>query len=347
MKLKVLLLDFGSTFIKYTIYEIESETEIFSDSVPFPGPMINDGVNYEVLEATIRRIVYQIFDIASEKECKNAFICVQMHGYLLRRCGNFGNYISWRDRRGDISDERLAKIDISENGTAVKKNLPLISILTYEKNFVEESEFFTLGSYISYLLTGRNITHKTDACASGFFNANTLEKNVFFEGLILPTALGEVEIIGKYRGICVYAPMGDHQISFLGSGAEEKNAYLLNIGTATQISVLAESKEPCENCEKRPYFSGKRLFTISGLTGGSSLFINGRAKIDKFLFEVCYAVSCLPKRKYMVVGGGGAEYVYHELASYLITKGILCEYSPNIVLGKEGLKKIANERCKA
>ena len=160
------------------------------------------------------------------------------------------------------------------------------------------------------MLTGKNITHKTDACASGFFNSCTLEKYDFFDNLVLPSVLDKVEMIGKYRGIDIYAPMGDHQISFLGSGAEKKNAYLLNIGTATQISTLAESEAICKNCEKRPYFSKKRLFTVSGITGGSVLFSDGKFQLKKFLSEVSQAISRLPKKQYLIVGGGGAELIY-------------------------------------
>lgn len=338
-EMKVLLLDVGSTFIKYTIYETSSRTELSSGAVPFPMPLINDGVHYEVSKDEIRKIIYRIFDTASEIECKSAFICVQMHGYLLRRNNTFGNYISWRDRRGDISNYRLTNVDFSESGTAIKENSPLASLCTYKESVLAGSEFFTLGSYISFLLTGKNITHKTDACASGFFNARTLEKYDVFDNLVLPSVLGNVEITGKYCGIDVYAPMGDHQISFLGSGAEEKNAYFLNIGTATQISALAESEAIYKSCEKRPYFSEKRLFTVSGITGGSVLFFGGKSNLEFFLSEVSQAIPRLPKKQYLIVGGGGAKMIYEELAAHFAAEGLICEYQKNVVLGTEGLKK--------
>lgn len=344
--MNVFLLDVGSTFIKYMVYDPSLKAELFSDSVPFPMPLINDGVHYEISEEEIRKIIYRIFNTASEKECKSAFICAQMHGYLLRRHNTFGNYISWRDNRGDTSNYRLTNVNFSESGTAIKKNSPLASLCTYEESILAESEFFTLGSYISFLLTGKNITHKTDACASGFFNSCTLEKYDFFDNLVLPSVLDKVEMIGKYRGIDIYAPMGDHQISFWGSGAEKKNAYLLNIGTATQISTLAESEATCKNCEKRPYFSKKRLFTVSGITGGSVLFSDGKFQLEKFLSEVSQAISRLPKKQYLIVGGGGAELIYKELVAHFAAKGFLCEYQKNIILGMEGLKKMANEKCK-
>ena len=93
IKVKVFLLDVGSTFIKYMVYEPSLKAELFSDSVPFPMPLINDGVHYEISEEEIRKIIYRIFNTASEKECKSAFICAQMHGYLLCRHNTFGNYI--------------------------------------------------------------------------------------------------------------------------------------------------------------------------------------------------------------------------------------------------------------
>ena len=89
-----------------------------------------------------------------------------------------------------------------------------------------------------HITVKKNITHKTDACASGFFDADTLLRINLFENLLLPTVTHEITMVGVYKGMSVYTAMGDHQISFLGSGASD-NAYLLNIGTATQISTLS------------------------------------------------------------------------------------------------------------
>ena len=53
--MNVFLLDVGSTFIKYMVYEPSLKAELFSDSVPFPMPLINDGVHYEISEEEINQ----------------------------------------------------------------------------------------------------------------------------------------------------------------------------------------------------------------------------------------------------------------------------------------------------
>ena len=95
-----------------------------------------------------------------------------MHGYLIKRKdGTMTEYVSWRDKRGNIDDERISGVDFSKNGTSLKRNLPAVSLCSFNEDFFG-AEFFTLGSYISYYFAGVNITHKTDACASGFFDAD-------------------------------------------------------------------------------------------------------------------------------------------------------------------------------
>ncbi len=230
-----LLLDVGSTFVKYMIYN--GRDEIVSSSFPFPKPYLDNGVKYEVYRSDIIKTLSSVLEEALKYNCKKAFICVQMHGYLIKRKdGTMTEYVSWRDKRGNIDDERISGVDFSKNGTSLKRNLPAVSLCSFNEDFFG-AEFFTLGSYISYYFAGVNITHKTDACASGFFDADTLKPVGIFTGLSLCKVSDTVELAGTYKGIEIYTPVGDHQASFLGSGAGN-DKYLLNIGTATQLSAV-------------------------------------------------------------------------------------------------------------
>ena len=174
--MKIFLIDVGSTYIKYSIYDIIKKETIVADRVRFPDPIVDSNSIYEVSEQKIRETIIPLFDMAAKTSCVRAYICVQMHGYLLRNASGWSNYISWRDKRGNVGDARLAEIDFYIRGTKNKQNLPVASLCAGDID-LNESEFFTLGSYISYILTEKNITHSTDACPSGFYNKDTLEKD--------------------------------------------------------------------------------------------------------------------------------------------------------------------------
>lgn len=334
-----LWMDVGSTFIKYWIADADSGEEIAAKKLPFPEPDVDDGVRFEVSADRIWEIVSWIFLQAEKQHCTRALISVQMHGYLLRdKAGVFSAYISWRDRRGDTCDPALQGIAFDRCGTSCKNNLPAVSLCSYGKSF-DDTEFFTLGSYLAYRLTGRNASHKTDACASGFFDADTLEREVnLFPGLKLPEVFGSAAEIGVYHGMRVYTPFGDHQISFLGSGSG-KDQYYLNIGTAAQLSFTAKECD-FSGCEKRPYFTAERLMTISGLTGGDAIFHRGGGA--KLSGELRTIFSQLPRRREILLGGGGGHLVYEAVSEVAREYGMSCRLIEKAA-GYEGLKKMAEK----
>lgn len=275
--------------------------------------------------------------MAADK-CERCFISVQMHGFLLRKGENeFTDYISWRDKSGNMESPELSHIDFYERGTSLKKNLPIVKLFGESGN-VFECEFYTLGSYIAYLLTNKNVTHITDACASGFYMFDgSVCKDKPFENLKMPICCKNIECIGRYLGMDIYTPMGDHQISFLGSGTGN-DKYLLNIGTATQLSCLGDGDYPAGNYEKRPYFNGQGLITVSGLVGGAELY-KGRG-MEELINSIENALQILPSKSGMLVGGGGAGLVFEKLSKRF--GKLNCEVAKENI-GREGLKMIAED----
>lgn len=331
-----LLVDVGSTFIKYNVYEEISKAILLSNRIPFPSPNLNKDDRFSVPISKINKSLDIVFSVAKKFSCAKIFFCVQMHGYILRSQSNgFGDYISWRDNSGDISDPRLKDIDLNEMGTSLKRNLPLVKLVFKDV----AGEFFTLGSYIAWYFTGNNATHITDAAASGFFFADSGKRNGFCEELKMPKVYTNVRSVGSCRGIRIYSVIGDHQSSFLGSGAED-DKYLLNIGTATQISCVCTSKYPNGEYEKRPYFDGKRLCTVSGLIGGGEIF-DGKG-YDTLLFQIEKAMERLPLKNEIVLGGGGSERFYSFFSEKIKEFGLKCSLVKENI-GIEGLKMIADK----
>lgn len=340
-----LLIDVGSTFIKYSVLNDADGTLLCEEKLPFPPPVLADGTVFRVCSDGIAETVKRIFALSEPYRCRKAFFSVQMHGYIMRGAdGTCGDYVSWRDRSGDPSSPRFADADFSRFGTSRKANLPLVKIKPEE---TAGCGFFTLGSFLAWSLTGVNETHITDACASGFFWADSGEKNGFCGGMRMPRVRTDVCCTGQYRGIAVYTPVGDHQASFFGSGAED-DAYLINIGTATQVSCLAPADCGDGPYEKRPYFreSGDpeqdvRLYTVTGLVGGDLLYKN--EKTDVLLSQLGEALSVLPEKHRAVLGGGGAGLLAETITALLAARGILCTVNGRNI-GTEGLKRIAMDK---
>lgn len=331
-----LLIDVGSTFIKYSVYDTIQQSECVSNAVAFPAPSYQNEKVFHVSAFEIERKILDIFSKVSHHHCKKAFFSVQMHGYLLRdKDGAFSPYVSWRDRTANICDPRVTSINFEPYGTSLKENLPLAKIAFHGI----DGEFFTLGSYIAWVLTGNNATHLTDACASGFYQVDTGKVNEYAKGICMPKASCQIQPVGMYGDIEIYSPIGDHQISYLGSGAE-RNAYLVNIGTATQISCEDAATFPSDTCEKRPYFNGSRLHTLSGLVGGDLLY-KGDGK-DQLLTQLLKAVKVLPQRQEILFGGGGAPQVFDDLSRKLMNCGFRCRLLRKNI-GMDGLKMIVEQ----
>ncbi len=330
--MKVLLMDVGSTFIKYAICDDVSGRYILDDKIPFPQAI--DDERFTVDRCEIETAVKAIMAVAMENMCKRVFVSVQMHGFLLRyKTGEISDYYSWRNGGGDVESKALLEIDFPSRGTRLKSNLP-IAKLYKEKEGLAGVEFFTLGSYVAYMLTGNNTTHKTDACASGFYGVDGKTDNSTIPGIILPKFMDGVDICGTYCGMQIFAPVGDHASSVYGSAIDE-DSYLLNIGTTSQIAFLGEGEAPSDMWEKRPYFEqSKTLFTLGNLFYG---LYNDKTK---YCAEAAKTINSLPKRSRIFIGGGGAEDIADKLESVFDTP---CSLLGGCI-GLEGLLRLAQKK---
>lgn len=306
--MKALLIDVGSTFIKYSIYDREQGI-IFFNKTPFPEPMINDGVRFIVSRENLCNIIFSIFEKTKSYDYNIALFSVQMHGYVARlKDGSFSEYVSWRDMSGNACDEKFKNVNFNEFGLSLSKNLPVTKI-----NNQTVSEFFTLGSYLSYALTGNNLTHITDAFASGFYYSPQGVPNQFASGMVMPSVVSEVEEVGEYNGVKIICPFGDHQVSVIGSGVQDF-AYLINVGTGAQVCCVSSYGEPDGLYQKRPYFDKNScLYSFCGLHG-----VNGGSRDKSQLVErILSSIVLLPKKDKVIIGGGGASEILADVQKNL------------------------------
>lgn len=315
---KTLLIDIGSTNIKWTTFEGEREENV--KNIFFPSKL---NLNYPYFEVNVDEIVKNIFKIIeNEKNIKRIFISVQMHGYLISDKNRklLTNYISWQDERSILIN--YPYIIKPQNGTKLKANLPRISVYAnYHLNKIigEGNELFTLGSYLSYLLTNNNITHLTDGAPTGYYDIISGKPDNLFslEPLIkLPKVLKDVELVGYYHGIEVYTPIGDQQTTILGLNPIS-NSYILNLGTAGQLCTISDDYKE-KDFETRPYFNDKFLLTISGLISGNKIKDYCKDELVNVLYEDYHkALLKLPQRDLIYVTGGLIKYYRVELESVL------------------------------
>ncbi len=334
--MKALLIDVGSTFIKYSIYDSEKGVEFF-DKTTFPTPIINDGVRFIVDREELCNTILRIFEQAKGYNPKLALFSVQMHGYIAKLLdGTFTEYVSWRDKSGNVEQEKFKNVNFNEFGLTLTNNLPVTKI-----NNSSVKEFYTLGSFLAFLLTGNNATHITDAFASGFYYSPFGIPNEFASGMIMPKSFNNLEEVGEYNGIKILCPFGDHQISFLGSGAKT-DSYLINIGTGAQVCCIAPYNMPDAEYQKRPYFDRDScLYSFCGLRGIDG---NSRNK-DDFIVRIEKAISKLPKKQSVIVAGGGGQEVYSFIKQSLNKMNLTCTQA-EFNVGTYGLIYLVEEYIK-
>lgn len=300
-----LYIDVGSTSVKFASKKDRG-------AIPFPPP-VTKGEIFEVETQPIVEIIRKL--IGMHEECRDIFFSVQMHGYVLSSRKN--RYVSWRDRRcGQAQFEALlAKYGDyigANSGTASKRNLPVYSILSdWERGNDIGEEFYSLGSYIAYSLTGNNCSHASDLCASGFYlrngalNIDLLQALPF--RLRLPRCEREVVPCGTYCGKRVYVPIGDQQCSVFGVCMAD--SVILNVGTAAQLCCVADYAEQGK-FENRPYFDGATLCTVTGLYGGGTIM--ERYADPSFRKEVLRqyreSLTLLPHRNNLLCCGGAFDH---------------------------------------
>ena len=77
-------------------------------------------------------------------------------------------------------------------------------------------------------------------------------------------------VTGLVKGTPVFAPIGDHQASFLGSVADRRTSVLVNVGTGAQVAIYTDGFDFESPIELRPCPCGGNLLSNVGLAGGWS-----------------------------------------------------------------------------
>ncbi len=290
----LIVADFGTSFMKLATVDEKTGEEIHALKLRTKA-VACDGVRCEYDAKLFFETLKSYIDSqASETRVDAVLISSQMHGFILKRNDCFGNYISWQDQRS-MHDEwhtfdKLCKTIpdsvIMRSGMRLKPEMALCnlrSLLNAEKimkiiDSEERFELFTLGSYVTFMLTGKNVTHASAAVPTGLFDLETGQANEALfslcglQGLVLPRVM-PFGVAGSYGKIPIYTEVGDHTAVLAGAdvGAGHIN---MNMGTTSQVSCLAQGFHEdfyTKNYELRPYFDGMFVKVATKLPGGRSL----------------------------------------------------------------------------
>ena len=272
--MKIIALDIGSSFLKSAVLDTEANTLVHKTRTPTPARLANEDAACFELDADLlyQGVIGLVDDqIEKEPEVKGILFSTQMHGFVLTRGETaITPYVSWQDTRAErpkLGGSDLEKLQsllgqeaISSMGTRYKAGIAACSLYSYLRDHTPDlsgAMFHTLGSYLIYRMSGgkRHACHLTSAASTGFADApkgcwNQRTIDVVGAGaLSFPEIVCETEPLGDYRGVPLFADIGDHQASVYGS----VDGY-----------VKAEM-------EVRPFFEGSSLMTITRQPGGRAM----------------------------------------------------------------------------
>lgn len=229
----------------------------------------------------------------------------QQHGVVLvdrHSCTPKTPLINWQDRRSlelipGSQSTWLEAARLAIGGDAWKRtgcwlHPGFMAVTLYELNRRGELPSNCLSLFImDYFvarLTGKSaVTEPSCAGSSGIFDVHTrqwsdesilalgLSRSMFPEVREADHVVGGLSkewatSTGLREGIPVFAPIGDHQASFVGSVLDRKDSILVNVGTGAQVAVFTDGFKFDLPIELRPCPLGGNLLSNVGLAGGWS-----------------------------------------------------------------------------
>lgn len=323
-------IDIGTTSISAAVMDLTEKRQIESYTIPNSFRITSTRPEFaeQDAEGIIRKATELLNHImATFPNIRSIGITGQMHGilYLNEKGESVSPLMTWQDKRGDIVlyDGTTACGKIRElTGESIATGYGLATHCYNVINGLVPLDAVTFCSIMDYLtmkLTERNtpLVHPSVAASFGLFDRQT---NAFrtdrisslpMGGIRLPEITGKSDLCGNYKEIPVSAPIGDNQASFLGSVKHTENSILINIGTGSQISMIADDCPETADVEIRPLVQGKYLLCGSALCGGSAY-----AMLERFFRD--YAVLCgLPDKSQYEIMNRMAEMAYESGGTFL------------------------------
>lgn len=288
--MKILGIDIGTTSLSFVLWDRTHQTVLkqyttANDSTTagqYPYERVQDPDRiWQTVQQVLSRAEFITEDIAG------IGLTGQMHGILY--VDMLGNAVSplytWQDLSADQfgQDGRTYAAALSEiTGCPMASGFGAATYYMHHMTGripAQAVSFCTIMDYVGMKLTGRKLplTDVTNAAGIGLFDLRNLvfdKAAIKHAGLninLFPEIIKNQEIIGMTTaGIPVTAAIGDNQASFLGAVSAPEKSILVNVGTGSQISFMADHYTQTEAWETRPFINGTYLLVNSPLCGGRS-----------------------------------------------------------------------------
>lgn len=308
-------LDLGSSFVKCALLDTQHNAVTDKISVPVPARLDAPQGHFELDAQELFAAGKKLLDAQIDRygDAQGILFSTQMHGFVLTREGRAVTpYISWQDTRAEAPRDggswagqlraALSDDDVAAMGTRYKAGLAVCSLYALLREGAlspRGTALHTLGGYYLYRLSGGQVhaCHLTNAAATGFADAVKEEWNpriIRAAGaaqVCFPDIVPETRPLGSYRGIPLYADIGDHQASVYGAG-QDGPCIVITVGTGGIVCAPAKGYQPRRDMEVRPYFGGDSLLTITRQPGGRVLDM-----ILDFYTDVARALGCEPPKR--------------------------------------------------
>ncbi len=275
-------LDIGTTSISAVAVRASDGQVLRAVTVPNPGAAPAAGKPPHTQDsAAILRTVFRLKEELTAQYAPLAAIGLtgQMHGILyLDRTGQAVSPLyTWQDPRGELpwGDGTYASVLSRECGYPLSSGYGLLThFINRQQGLVppEAAAFSTIADYAAMRLCGLSapLLHASNAASLGCFS---LSRGAFDKDALrhlgvshIPDVSGETAVLGRCGGVPVALAIGDNQASVLGAlGA---GGVLVNIGTGSQISAVADAPCAFPAGEVRPYVDGRFLLVGAPLCGG-------------------------------------------------------------------------------
>lgn len=292
-----LLLDFGATRIKAALCDTNNGN-LFEIKSRLSTPSVQNGVVFEIpFKALLKDFLSVCEEYAKQYDFTDIFICCQMHGFVLTDETDqpLTEYISWQDDSASVaplgapSSWDLFKEEFSDSfkeitGLRLRAGFPVVKIWDFlRKNHYEKVKVLSLGEALCLAGKSFHQAHITMSAGSGCLDFNTKhpsKKILDFIKLHTGTHLefnevaqelkpaGEIVLHGKK--VCIWTAVGDHQCAVLGAG-NNLDSLSVNLGTGSQVSAVCTVAPDIVQAERRHFFGGQELLTITHIPAGRVL----------------------------------------------------------------------------
>ncbi|MBE6732002.1 MAG: hypothetical protein E7564_09960 [Ruminococcaceae bacterium] len=283
----ILGIDIGTTSLSFVLTD---ESGNIIEALNKASPPLNEEKTsdpdkiYSLVKSTVD-------EITSKYNVKSIGFTGQMHGilYVDKNMNALSPLYTWQNKLCDLITESgitYAQQIFNITNTEIFSGYGLGTFYYHTKNALLPSYVYKLVSIMDFValkLTGSNkpLLHTSVAASFGLFDILNSKFNISAVcklGLnpeILPDVTGEREIIGYYKNIPVYIPIGDNQASVLSSYCE--NSVILNYGTGSQMSVITDKYREIKSLETRPFTENRFMLCGAALCGGRAY-----ALLEKF-----------------------------------------------------------------